>query len=76
MRRMWVRDIFKRRSESRPSFDLEPEMAMGDQDMYFRYMRMSLTKMERLLSLIAPFVTKSNTNYRQSIFFSSYLFAA
>ena len=40
---------------------------MGDKGMYFRYMRITPSKREYLLSLVAPFIAKLHTNYRQSI---------
>ena len=42
---MWVRDIFKRRS-TQGTYRLVREMALGDEEMYFRYMRMTASSFE------------------------------
>ena len=33
------------------------ELAKGDREMYFRYMRMTPDRMEHLLSMVAPYIT-------------------
>ena len=57
--RMWVRDG--------SNYNLVKEMAMGDREMYFKYMRMTPGRMEHLFNLVAPRITKLSTNYRQPI---------
>ena len=51
--RMWVRDLLKARSDG-SNYNLVKEMAMGDREMYFRYMRMTPGRMEHLFNLVAP----------------------
>ena len=63
---MWVRDLLKARSDG-SNYNLVKEMAMGDIEMYFRYMRMTPGRMEHLFNLVAPSITKLSTNYRQPI---------
>ena len=43
------------------------KLAMGDREMYFRYMRMTPDRMEYLFSLGGPYITKLSTNYRKPI---------
>ena len=43
------------------------ESASGDREMYFRYVRMTPDRMEHLFSLVAPYITKLSTNYREPI---------
>ena len=43
------------------------ELAVGDREMYFRYMWMTPDRKEHLLSLCAPLITKLSTNYREPI---------
>ena len=64
--RMRVKDLLKARSNS-SNYNLVKEMAMGDREMYFRYMRMNPGRMEHLFNLVAPRITKLSTNYRPSI---------
>ena len=68
--RMWVKDLQKARSDS-SNYNLVKEMAMGDREMYFRYMPMTPGRMEHLFNLVAPRKTKLSTNYRQPIPHSS-----
>ena len=60
---MWVRDYLKKREGSR-AFQLVQETAMFDKEMFHRYMRMSPSAFEELLSLVATKTTKKTTNYR------------
>ena len=39
------------------------EIAVGDREIYFRYMRMTPDRKVHLLSLGAPLITKLSTNY-------------
>ena len=64
--RMWVRDLLKARSDD-SNYNLVKEMAIGDKEMYFRYMRMTPGRMEHLFNLVAPRITKLSTNLRQPI---------
>ena len=43
------------------------ELAVDDREMYFRYVRMTPDRMEYLLSLGAPYITKISINYREPI---------
>ena len=43
------------------------ELAVGEREMYFRYMRMTPDRKEHLLSLGAPLITKLFTNCREPI---------
>ena len=43
------------------------ELAVGDREMYFRYMWMTPDRKEHLLFLCAPLITKLSTNYREPI---------
>ena len=43
------------------------ELAVGEREMHFRYMRMTPDRKELLLSLGAPLITKLSTNYRKLI---------
>ena len=62
----WVREIFRNR-EKYGTLNLVRETAMADEEMFFRYMRMSPHNFEYLLSLAAPNITKQTTNFRKSI---------
>ena len=62
----WVRDYLKKR-EGSGAFQLVQETAMFDKEMFHRYMRMSPSAFEELLSLVATKITKKTTNYRISI---------
>lgn len=63
---MWVRDLIKKRS-SQSTYNLVREMALGDEEMYFRYMGMTPSSFEYLFVRVAPFITKQTTNYREPI---------
>ena len=66
-RSMWVKDLLKAKSDG-SNYNLVKEMAIGDREMYyFRYIWMTLGRMEHLFNLVAPRITKLSTNYRQSI---------
>ena len=63
---MWVRDIFKRRS-TQGTYRLVREMALGDEEMYFRYMRMTASSFEFILRRVAPLIVKEQTTFRPPI---------
>ena len=63
--KMWVRSAFANKEKS--CYNLIKELSMWDHEMYFRYMRMSPSRFEHLLTLIAPKITKKTTNYREPI---------
>ena len=63
--RMWVREAFKEKENG--SYRMVRKLAMGDKQMYCRYMRMPPGQMEHLLSLVAPRIAKLSTNYREPI---------
>ena len=54
--KMWVRSAFANKEKS--CYNLIKELSMWDHEMYFRYMRMSPSRFERLLALIVPKITK------------------
>ena len=56
---MWVRDYLKKRDGS-GAFQLVQEIAMFHKEMFHRYMRMSPSAFEELLSLVATKITKKN----------------
>ena len=62
----WVREIFRKREEY-GTLNLVREAAMADEEMLFRYMRISPHNFEYLLSLVAPNLTKQTTNFRKPI---------
>ena len=62
---MWVREAFKEKENG--SYRMVRELAMGDKQMYFRYMQMTPGPMKHLLSLVAPRIAKLSTNYREPI---------
>ena len=59
-------DFLKKRDEE-GSYNMVRELAVGDREMYFRYMQMAPDRKEHLLSLVAPLITKLLTNYREPI---------
>ena len=63
--KMWVRSALANKEKS--CYNLFKELSMWDHEMYFRYMRMSPSRFEHLLTLIAPKITKKTTNYREPI---------
>ena len=54
--KMWVRSAFANKEKS--CYNLIKELSMWDHEMYFRYMRMSTSRFEHLLTLIASKITK------------------
>ena len=57
-KRMWVRQLFKER-ETKGAFNLlVKDMALYDQEYFFKFFRMTPTKYEQLLQLVAPAITK------------------
>ena len=61
-----VKDFLKKRDEQ-GSYNMVRELAMGDREMYFRYMLMTPDRKVHLLSLGAPLITNLSTNYREPI---------
>ena len=43
------------------------ELAVGDREMYFRYMRMTTDRKEHLFSKDVPHINKLSTNYKEPI---------
>ena len=64
--RFWVRSFLQKRDQH-STYVLVRELALGDREMYFRYMRMTPNRFEHLLRLVAPAITKMVTNYREPI---------
>ena len=63
--RVWVRNAFKKKDIK--SYKLIEELAIWDREMCFRCMRMTSSRLEHLLCLVAPQITKQVTNYRKPI---------
>lgn len=66
-RRMWVRS----RNQERPQFSgkypfLSPEEESGEPD-FWNFSRVFPEQFDALVELVAPFISRKNTNYRQSI---------
>ena len=62
---MWVHDIFKKRNtlgEQKLISELRE-----DTEKFFSYFRMSPQQFDELLRLVAPKITKKNTNWRPAI---------
>ena len=65
-KRFWVRDIYKERKSKGEFHLLIKEMKLCDHELYFKQFRMMPSKLEEILSWVAPKITKSNLK-RESI---------
>ena len=62
-RKMWVQEIYKQRNESGIYQNLVLEMALGDRELYFNYMRIS----PESLNVVGPITSKEDTRFRKAI---------
>ena len=58
---------FLKKRDEEGGYNMVRELAVGDREMYLKYMRMTPDQKEHLLSLGAPLITKLLTNYRKPI---------
>lgn len=65
--RVWIKDWIKRRNVLGASARLLKEIAIEDPESYKNFMRLSPSKFEELLTLVAPKVTKSKTFMRTPV---------
>ena len=66
-RKVWVRKIYKMRERKGAYNTLVQEMRTEDREEHFRFFRMSPERFDHLLSLVSPYITKKNTNFRKAI---------
>ena len=67
-RRFWVPKIFSEERKERGEWEnLFYELSEDDREYYYKYLRMSPERFEHLFNLVAPFITKQDTNYRNCI---------
>lgn len=59
-KRFWVRKIFTERKQKGEYHLLVQELRLHDQEYFFKYFRMTPSKFEVLLRMVAPFITKSS----------------
>jgi hypothetical protein len=64
-RRWWNRELFAQRNLSQESF--WSQLNADDGALFKNFTRMSLTDFHCLLNKVAPFISKQDTNYRNSI---------
>jgi hypothetical protein len=64
-RRWWNRELFAQRNLSQESFWFQ--LNADDGALFKNFTRMSLTDFHCLLNKVAPFISKQDTNYRNSI---------
>lgn len=65
-RRFWARNIFLQRPLHGTFYTLFQEL-MKDDELFFRYHRMTPARFEHLLSLVEDQITKKRTNFREPI---------
>ena len=65
-RRIWIHDIIKKREELGEFHRLVQELKL-DSERFRIYFRITPVMFEELLSLIAPHISPSSTNYRKTI---------
>ena len=65
-RRIWVREIFKKREEVKTFEHLYSDLRK-DREYFFRYLRMSPDRFDHLLSLVKDRIEKRNTRLRKAI---------
>ncbi|KAJ8959580.1 hypothetical protein NQ314_006229, partial [Rhamnusium bicolor] len=66
-KRVWIRDWIRRRSTLGGSELLLKEISTEDPDSYRNFMRLSVEKLQELLKLVTPKLTKSETWMRSPI---------
>ena len=60
-KRFWVRQIYTERKEKGEYHLLVRQMMLHDKEFFFQCFRMSPTRFEELLKLVAPMITKETT---------------
>ena len=65
-RRFWIRNIFRQR-EIHGAFHTLFQELLKDEELFFRYHRMTPSRFEHLLSLIETQITKMETKFRKPI---------
>ncbi|KAL5239368.1 hypothetical protein ACI65C_013369 [Semiaphis heraclei] len=64
--RMWIHDIFKKRSQFGEYHTLFTDL-LNDDVKFFQYFRMSHAKFTTLLDILRPHILRQNTTYREAI---------
>eukprot|EP00112_Aurelia_sp_Birch-Aquarium-sp1_P001674 Seg1181.5 transcript_id=Seg1181.5/GoldUCD/mRNA.D3Y31 product="Protein ANTAGONIST OF LIKE HETEROCHROMATIN PROTEIN 1" protein_id=Seg1181.5/GoldUCD/D3Y31 len=66
-RRFWVRKIFAERKEKGEYYTLVRDLRLHDQEIFFRYFRMSPTTYEKLLGYVGADLKKVTTKMREPV---------
>ena len=66
-RKVWVRKLLRLRRTNGAFQNLIREMRISDRESHFRFFRMSAERFDHLLTVVAPFITKVDTNFRKPI---------
>ena len=66
-KRIWVKDIFKKRLQLGEYHSLINEMRLTDHQSFYRYFHMSPERFAHLLSLVGPAITRQTTSFHQLI---------
>lgn len=66
-RRFWVRQFLKQRKQQSQYHILVEELRLYDREYFFKFLRMSPERLERLLGLVAPFITKKKCRSRETL---------
>ena len=66
-KRIWVRDIFKKRLQLGEYHSLINEMQLTDHQSIYIFFHMSPERFAHLLSLVGPAITRQTTSFRQPI---------
>ena len=65
---IWIRELFNARLKSTgDAYILVNQLRLVDREYHFRYTRMSKERLDHLLNLISPRITKKDTQLRQAI---------
>jgi len=62
-KKMWVRRLFQEREERSEYQILVKDLVLFDHEYFFKSFRMNPATFELLLSLVAPFITKSEDQW-------------
>ena len=66
-RKVWVRKLLRLRRKKGAFQNFIKELRTSDRESHFRFFRMSPERFDHLLTLVAPFITKEDTNFRKPI---------
>ena len=66
-KRFWVRQLYQARKEKGEFSLLVNDMRLFNEELFFRYFRMSPSSFETLLGWVAPLISKQQTNMREPI---------